>query len=127
MGMDKHIDRKASNYNMRATLLSAPGRDIAITMAIKYKLRQSEVIPEELKLREAINEWFMDSKLLVPHHFIVNMNTPYYNHDRKKSMVFRVSISVTSRKIIEGGHDAFRDEFSKEVDRLISELGFSAD
>jgi hypothetical protein len=121
---DKNIRKEGDKYSVRAIAINVPSRDVAISIKLNLRMRNSEVDQARIRIEEQIQEWWEDSRLMEPFHFIKHIKTPSYPHNRETNMVFLVELSVLSRKIITGkGDGAFNKVFETEVDRLIECLG----
>jgi hypothetical protein len=121
-GKTKNIMLKAEKITCQATAIETPTHDIALSFNIKYKLKNSEVGNEEKKINAIIKNWYEESMILMPGHCIVNLDTPTYLHSRKMSMVFRLNISVTTKKEVQSGTTSFKSIFGDSLDGLFQEL-----
>lgn len=122
---DKNIRKEGDGWSIRAIAIGVPSKDVAISLKLNRKMRYSEVAAARKTIEECIEDWFLDSKGLDGKHFIKEIKTPFYGHDREMPMVFLVELSVLSRKIIEPGRgeSCFLNVFEGEIDRLIDCLG----
>lgn len=121
---DKNIRKEGENYSVRAIAINVPSSDVAVSIKLNLRMRNSEVEQARRTIEGQIKEWFDDSRLMEPFHFIKHVKTPSYPHDRETNMVFLVELSVLSRKMITGkGDGAFNKVFEGEVIRLIKCLG----
>jgi len=122
---DKWIRLRGENWSLKATAIGVPGRDVAITVKLNRSMKQSQVAAAAKTIEECVQDWFLDSKMLEPYHFIKEIKTPLYGHDREMSMVFIVELSVLSRKVFElgTGPDSFENVFMCETERLVECLG----
>lgn len=124
---EKTITLKGEKYTLNAIALDVPSKDLCISIKMNFNMRQSEVIEVQKDIRMKINEWFEESTLLSPLHFIYNIKVPSYRHDRSMPMVFLVDLSLLSRKEISlgKGEGSFKDLFQSEIESLVDYLGIS--
>ncbi len=122
---DKWIRLQGDKWSIKATAIGVPGRDVAISVKLNRTMRQSEMSAARKTINECIQDWFLDSKMLEPYHFIKDVTVPYYNHDREMSSVILCEINVLSRKEFQlgTGPDSFEPSFTCELERLIECLG----
>lgn len=121
---DKNIRKEGENYSIRAIAINVPSSDVAVSIKLNLRMKSSEVAEARRKIQSQIQEWWEDSCLMEPFHFIKHIKTPSYPHDRETNMVFLVELSLLCRKTITGkGDGAFNKVFETEVIRLIECLG----
>ena len=119
----KHINKKGKGWGLKSLAMGAPTHDVSISLAMNLYLTQSEVKAEELRIKNQIKEWWLDSTL-EPNHFICTIETPIgYTCTSKKNMVFRIEIAVRTRKEIQMGATSFDEIFGDELNELIDTLG----
>jgi len=121
---DKNIRIEGNGWSIRAIAIGVPSNDVAISISLNYKLRNSEVAAKVEWLNERLLEWWEESRM-DPKHFIKHIKSPYYGHNRPMSMVFVIELSVLTRKVIEAGRgeNCFQNVFIEELDRLVEYLG----
>jgi len=119
----KHINKKGKGWGLKSMAMGAPTHDVSISIALNLKLSQSQVKAEELRIKNQIKEWWLESTL-EPNHFICRIDIPSrYIHDRVVPMVFRIEIAVRTRKEIQMGATSFDEIFGDELNELIDTLG----
>lgn len=124
MKNDKHIRMKGKNWSSHAIAIEVPTKDIAIQININKKMSTNQAKEESDRLDGIIREWFEDSRILSPEHFLLNVRYPIYPaRDRVMSIVLIIEINVITRKVIDKGDKTFALAFQLELERLIDELG----
>ena len=121
---DKWIRIEGADWSLKATAIACPGQDVSVSIKLNRKLRYSEVADAVATINECIQDWWLDSKEMDPKHFIKEVKSPYYNHDKVMSVVLLVDMNVLCRKTITGKGDAsFNKIFGGELERLRDCLG----
>lgn len=119
----KHINKRGEGWSLKAMAMGCPTKDVAISLALNKKLRQSEAEGEKLRIADLIQEWFFDSKL-DPNQFICTFDVPNgYSTDKVRNSVFRIEIAVRTRKEIQMGSDSFTEIMDGELESLVEALG----
>jgi hypothetical protein len=126
--MDKKIRIKGDGWSIAATAINVPSQDVAIDIKINGMWTQDEVRVEGERIRELITEWWEDSRIMSPKHFICDVIVPvgyeYKGRTAKCSMYVIAHLNVLTRNTINRGSDStFKDAFGAEIDRLSSILG----
>lgn len=123
MKKEKHIKIKGNKWSLHAIAIRLPGKDISISLNIGRSLTQDEVEDEVASIKTQVKDWFEDSRLLDPEHFICVVRAPSaYKIAGKHSMVIIVDISVMARNQIGMGTEFCRC-WKDEMIRLVEEIG----
>jgi hypothetical protein len=121
---NKNLRLAGDNWSIIATAINVPSKDVAISFKIKGKWTQQEVSQFGKEIEAILDEWFEDSRLLDPKHFIRQVVVPGNYSTGKHSMQVIGHISCMTRKQIEmgTGPDGFKGLFMQELERLVDNL-----
>jgi hypothetical protein len=119
----KNIVIKGKDWTIKALAIGLPGKDVAIDIKMPKGMYTHESVQAEGKrLKNLIQEWFEDSKILDPKHIVINVSVPdsYYQRSGEHQMQPIIYIACYTRRLIQMGmgEDGFYKTFGPEVERL---------
>jgi hypothetical protein len=124
---NKNIKLKGRLYTLTAVALEVPSREVAININFKRNIFSNQVIAEEIEIKKKIKNWFEESTVLHPNHFISVVEGPtsykrLQHKPKQANFSFAADISVCTRKVIKEGATHFEEVVMSCLEDLVEVL-----